>query len=540
MFKRVVFLGVLVALVSLPTAAGAAAIGDSLAALPVPGAYPTGLAFRGAELWTADWETGSLYQLDPVDGRVVRELDGPCFHPMGLASDGKMLFVSDYETARIYVFDPETGLTMASYEGPEGSPRGLAYGGGSLWLVDDGEDTIYEMVPADGTILNYYKAPQGGCLGLAHDGTYLWVSDRVQNELYAVRPTDGRVIFLVKAPAPYPHDLAFGQGSIWVADFETKLIYRLGMRADTPYSVTNEITRDFRFQHALRNDGEGVITEAVINIACPYDSLENQRILGGVRWSREPDEFVVDRWGQKCAVFRYRDVPAHARVAAGYEARVRLGELHYAFFPEKLGGLNKIPADIRKTFTAPTSRLQMDRVEIQKTAKEIVGDEKNPYWIARKIFDWVNDKLEYKRVGGWDVPTTLIKRGTGSCSEYAFLYIALCRSVGLPARYEASVVVRGDDASFDDVYHRWCEVYLPGIGWMPVDPSGGDREWPADQARYFGGLANRFMITTHGGGDSEQLGWDYNAHAGYTYEGRGQVREEGYGIWSAVKNQTAP
>jgi hypothetical protein len=99
-------------------------------------------------------------------------------------------------------------------------------------------------------------------------------------------------------------------------------------------------------------------------------------------------------------------------------------------------------------------------------------------------------------------------------------------------------VVRGDDASKDDVYHRWCEVYLPGIGWMPVDPSGGDREWPADQARYFGGLANRFLITTHGGGDSEYLGWDYNAYASYVYQGRGTVHEEGYGIWSPVPETT--
>ena len=104
-------------------------------------------------------------------------------------------------------------------------------------------------------------------------------------------------------------------------------------------------------------------------------------------------------------------------------------------------------------------------------------------------------------------------------------------------RYEASVVVRGDDASMDDVYHRWCQIYLPGIGWMPVDPSGGDQEWPADQARYFGGLANRFLITTHGGGDSKELGWDYNAHATWTFQGQGVVHEEGYGVWSPVAEE---
>jgi transglutaminase-like putative cysteine protease len=282
-----------------------------------------------------------------------------------------------------------------------------------------------------------------------------------------------------------------------------------------------------------------MITDAFIALAVPYESLENQRLVGGVRWTAEPDLLTRDRWEQPVGIFRFTNVRPAEEVAAEYRVRVELGELHYAFYPEDVGGLDRIPAAIRETYTAPTSRLQLDREEISKTAREVVGDEANPYWIARKIFDWVNEKLEYDRVGGWDVPTTLIKRGTGSCSEYAFLYIALCRAAGLPARYEGSVVVRGDDASVDDVYHRWCEVYLPDVGWMPVDPSGGDQAWPADQARYFGGLANRFLITTHGGGDSEHLGWDYNGHAEYEYRGRVSVHEEGYAVWSPVPEGTA-
>ncbi|MFH1681551.1 MAG: transglutaminase domain-containing protein [Candidatus Eisenbacteria bacterium] len=513
------------------------AIGDTLSSFPAPCGAPTGLSYANGRLWLADWETGKLYEIASETGTVLRALDAPCFRPEGLAFDGKVLYIADYETHRIFAFDPDAGLTLWSYEAPESAPRGLAFGGGSLWLLDDGADTIYEVVPEDGTIRNYYKSPHDYGRGLAHDGEHLWAVDRRLDELYALRPSDGKVLFLAKAPGRFPCGLAFGDGFLWLSDFETKRIYKLSADADVPYRVTGEILRDFRFRYLLRNDGQGTVTEAAIHVAVPYDSLENQWIVRPVKWTPEPERFAVDRCGQRIAVFPFRNVPAGKTVSAGYETRVRLGELHYAFFPEDVGGLEAIPKEIREKGTAPKSRLQLDEELVRKTAAEVVGGEKNPYWIARNLFDWVIGKLSYDRVGGWDVPTTLIKRGTGSCSEYAFLYIALARSAGLPARYEGSVVVRGDDASIDDVYHRWCEVFLPGIGWMPVDPSGGDQEWPADQVRYFGGLADRFLITTHGGGDSEYLGWDYNAHATYVYEGRGTVHEEGYGIWSPAAGE---
>ena len=94
-----------------------------------------------------------------------------------------------------------------------------------------------------------------------------------------------------------------------------------------------------------------------------------------------------------------------------------------------------------------------------------------------------------------------------------------------------------DDASTDDVFHRWCECYLPGYGWIPVDPSGGDRKSPAGVAEYFGHVANRYLITTEGGGASEFLGWGYNANEKWTSEGPVKVHVETVGEWSPVEDR---
>ncbi|UCD93792.1 MAG: transglutaminase domain-containing protein, partial [Candidatus Zixiibacteriota bacterium] len=176
----------------------------------------------------------------------------------------------------------------------------------------------------------------------------------------------------------------------------------------------------------------------------------------------------------------------------------------------------------------------VDDPYIQSTADKVAGDEKNCYWIARKLFNFLIENMEFERVGGWNVAPTVLKRGTGSCSEYSFVYIALCRAAGLPARYAGSVVIRGDDASSDEVFHRWVEVYFPNYGWIPIDPSGGDYKYPAQQASAIGYLNNRFLITTIGGGGSEYLEWGYNSNEIWQAEGPCKVYSEHIGEWSPI------
>ncbi len=507
--------------------------------IPLPTATPGDLAWDGTSLWVADWEAGELLKVHPAKGDCLVRRKAPCYRPRGLAwGDGK-LYVADDFGGGVFVYDPESEVTSAIYGAPTGTGMGLAWDGEALWLAEDRDHTLQRLIPHDGTALTYFASPQRDPSGMAFDGTYLWVAQRRHDRIYMVVPKDGTVVTSFRAPGPYPCGIAPApDGRLWVADFETGLAYLCAPREAQSYQTREWREAEVRMVYRIANDGPGDVLDAVVNFAMPRN-LENQELLGELVFEPGPPVFGTDSWGQDIATFKRQVIKPGERFQVGYTAKVRMGELNYILIPEKVGSLDEIPADIRSAYTIDGQRLQVGSELVQETSQKIVGDETNPYWIARKIFNWVIEALEYERIGGWDVPETLIKRGTGSCSEYAFLFIALCRAAGLPARYEAGAMVRGDDASVDDVHHRWVEVYLPGYGWIPIDPSGGDKSTTGGQADYIGRLSNRAFITTHNGGGSEELSWTYNYHATHGRRGRCSVTEDEWVVLRREKEEGA-
>ncbi|MBM4046036.1 MAG: hypothetical protein FJ279_13040 [Planctomycetes bacterium] len=64
----------------------------------------------------------------------------------------------------------------------------------------------------------------------------------------------------------------------------------------------------------------------------------------------------------------------------------------------------------------------------------------------------------------------------------------------------------------DRVFHRWVEIYAPGIGWMPLDANRDDAKQPPYPRRYFLALPGRLLEMFRGdGGDNENLGWSYHS-----------------------------
>jgi transglutaminase-like putative cysteine protease len=83
-------------------------------------------------------------------------------------------------------------------------------------------------------------------------------------------------------------------------------------------------------------------------------------------------------------------------------------------------------------------------------------------------------RYERREDAGIQPALTTLARGSGSCRDYAVLWVALARTSGLAARFVSGYlfdpVVNG---SMPGDMHAWAEVFLPGAGWRGVDPTNG-------------------------------------------------------------------
>jgi transglutaminase-like putative cysteine protease/glutamine cyclotransferase len=475
-----------------------------------------------------------LFCINPGTGEVIRKIPSPGFWPMGLAWDGKHLWNIDSKQKKIFKLDPADGTILFTIDAPGSNPDGLTWDGNTLWVSDYRSDKIMKIDLSDGTAVQSFAAPASYVQGLTFDGIYLWASDRIKDEIYMIDPRNGDVIIIFDSPGKYPRGLAWDGENLWNVDYQNDEIYKLVREDDQLYKLDDTRTAIVTFTHEVKTYGEGELKELDVYFAIP-ENLPQQKIID-LKFEPSHKE-LKDKWNQSFAHLKYLHYPTNSTIQTIMTVKTEISEISYYIFPDKCGTLNDYPEDIKKTYTSNESKYMLDEKYIQDLSKKIVGDEQNPYWAARKIFDYVRNTLEYKLEGGWNVAPVVLKRGTGSCSEYTFSFIALCRAAGIPARYVGAIVVRGDDASLDDVFHRWPEIYLPNYGWIPIDPQGGDKPLPRDRAMNIGHLSNRFLITTQGGGDSEYLGWYYNSYETYKADPQVKVNIENFGDWQPINKE---
>lgn len=63
--------------------------------------------------------------------------------------------------------------------------------------------------------------------------------------------------------------------------------------------------------------------------------------------------------------------------------------------------------------------------------------------------------------------------GHGVCQDFAHIFIAAARHLGVPARYVAGYLYRPDTPDGQDAGHAWAEALVPDLGWVGFDPANG-------------------------------------------------------------------
>ena len=91
----------------------------------------------------------------------------------------------------------------------------------------------------------------------------------------------------------------------------------------------------------------------------------------------------------------------------------------------------------------------------------------------------VAESFSYHRRGaqGTQTPSETIRSQTGSCRDLALLMMEAARSLGFAARFVTGYIYVPDrDGPIrlgGGSTHAWCQIYLPGSGWIEFDPTNG-------------------------------------------------------------------
>jgi len=131
------------------------------------------------------------------------------------------------------------------------------------------------------------------------------------------------------------------------------------------------------------------------------------------------------------------------------------------------------PAEF-KPYLSPTRLGPINR-QVKDLAAEITHGKTGVKAKARAIYDWIIDNMhrdpDTVGCGIGDVISLMDSLG-GKCTDLHSVFVTLCRAAGVPAREIFGI--RQGKAPLVDIttwQHCWAEFYMPGYGWVPVDPA---------------------------------------------------------------------
>ncbi|HEU5237131.1 MAG TPA: transglutaminase domain-containing protein, partial [Pyrinomonadaceae bacterium] len=145
-------------------------------------------------------------------------------------------------------------------------------------------------------------------------------------------------------------------------------------------------------------------------------------------------------------------------------------ELEVTIQPRRVVPAQKIDLPITDPAMAryleSTRDVRANDPSVAAKAREIAGNDRDAWRVAKKLGEWTYKNLTWKRVDAADAAQTLATR-EADCTEFSQLYVAMARSLGLPARTVSGLAHSG--SAFGG--HAWVEVFIGQ--WIELDPTFG-------------------------------------------------------------------
>ncbi len=135
-----------------------------------------------------------------------------------------------------------------------------------------------------------------------------------------------------------------------------------------------------------------------------------------------------------------------------------------------------------RTVLAPYMVIAKDAGELADWVAQVwrPGERVQTYTLLDRLSLRVRERLTYqaREAPGVQSPEETLSLGTGSCRDFACLFMEATRHLGFAARFVSGYLQVPPSAADFGATHAWAEVYLPGAGWKGFDPTLGELTGP--------------------------------------------------------------
>ena len=236
---------------------------------------------------------------------------------------------------------------------------------------------------------------------------------------------------------------------------------------------------------------------ALIRDLSPYQEVKSLTI--------SPDNYTVfrDEYGNHFAEFDLSSHAAGSSKTVVIKTQVIVNELVY--------DLSDCTGELPSESIQPELHIESANPQIARLARSLAAQSDTPCQKARAFYDYVGNELTYTSNGrSWGAQAALGPMGA-DCTEYTSLLIALSRAQGIPARYfEGLRYLEAGSEAGARLEHAWPDVYMPGVGWVGMDPTLGRST--LSRETYFAHYTPDHIIVTMGRNPSALRGSSYWTH----------------------------
>ncbi|MBR9699137.1 transglutaminase domain-containing protein [Candidatus Woesearchaeota archaeon] len=139
--------------------------------------------------------------------------------------------------------------------------------------------------------------------------------------------------------------------------------------------------------------------------------------------------------------------------------------------------IENIPRELRK-YTLPSATIDSDNGDIIILASTLASGEDDLFRAVHKLAAWSGTNIQYNlstltasvaQPASW-----VLRERKGVCDELTNLFLAMARSLGIPARFVSGIAYT-ESPLFPEKWgaHGWAEVYFPDYGWVAYDVTYG-------------------------------------------------------------------